>query len=253
MFPIILRIGSFNIYSYGLMLFLAFLVGIKLTASRAKKFGVKEELISNLALYILFGAIIGSRLLYVLLHWDEFANDIVGIFAFWRGGLGGLMFFGGLLGGLLSGIYYVKKKKLPLRKMFDSAAPALALGEFFTRIGCFLNGCCFGKPTNCFLGVKFPKDSPAGFLDEVHPTQLYSSFFGLILFLFIILFLEKKKLKPGSIFAITIIIYALFRFLIDFVRYYENAANFWTNQIIALGFIILGLVLFVRFQKDSNA
>lgn len=252
MFPVILRIGRFNIYSYGLMLFIAFLVGIKLTATRAKKFGVREELIANLALYILFGAIIGSRLLYVFLHWSEFENDLVGIFAFWRGGLGGLMFFGGLVGGLLSGIYYVKKKKLPLRRMFDASAPALALGEFFTRIGCFLNGCCFGKPTNCLFGVRFPKEAPAGIWEKVHPTQLYASFFGLVLFLFL-LFLEKKRMKPGSLFALTIILYALFRFLLDFIRYYENSANFWTNQIIALGFIIFGLILFIRFQKESDA
>ncbi|MEO0100148.1 MAG: prolipoprotein diacylglyceryl transferase family protein [candidate division WOR-3 bacterium] len=253
MYPIILRLGRFNLYSYGLMLFISFLLGIKLTSARAKKFGVKEELISNLALHILFGAIIGSRLLYVFLHWSEFENDIIGIFAFWRGGLGGLMFFGGFGGGLLSGIYYVRKRRLPLRKMLDASSPALALGEFFTRIGCFLNGCCFGKPTASFCGIKFPKSSPAGIFEKVYPTQLYSSLFGLILFLFIIFFLEKRRLKPGMVFALTMIIYASFRFLIDFIRYYENLANFWTNQAIAVGLIVIGFILLIRFQKGEYA
>ncbi len=248
MFPIILRFGSFNLYSYGLMLFISFLVGIKLTSARAKRFGVREEKITNLALYILLGAIVGSRLLYVLLHWNEFERDLIGIFAFWRGGLGGLMFFGGYIGSLLLGIYYVKKERLPLRKMLDAATPAVALGEFFTRIGCFLNGCCFGKSTNLPWGIHFPKDSPAGFLGRVHPTQLYSSLFGLILFFFV-LFLERKRLKDGSLFAITLILYALFRFLIDFVRYYEDYANFLTNQLIAISLIIFGIILYIRFQK----
>jgi phosphatidylglycerol:prolipoprotein diacylglycerol transferase len=252
MHPVLFRFGNFSLYSYGLMLFISFLVGIKLTSQRAKRFGVKEEIISNLAIYILFGAVAGSRLLYVLLHWDEFKNDLIGIFAFWRGGLGGLMFFGGLIGGLLSGLYYVKRKDLPLRKMFDATSPALSLGEFFTRIGCFLNGCCFGKETTSPLGIKFPKSSPAGIFEKVYPTQLFSSLFGLLLFLFV-LFLERRRLrlnlKDGSIFALTISLYALFRFLIDYLRYFENPLNFLTNQIISLAFILLGLGLFFRFQR----
>ncbi len=251
MFPILFRLGQFNLYAYGLLLFLSFLFGIKLTAQRTKRFGVREEVVSNLALYILVGSVIGSRLLYVLLHWDEFKNDLVGIFAFWRGGLGGLMFFGGLIGGLLLGIYYVKKKDLPLRKMLDASTPALCLGEFLTRIGCFLNGCCFGKPTNSCLGVRFPKTSPAGIFEKVHPTQLYSSLFGLILFFFA-LFLERKKRKDGSLFAIILTLYAAFRFFIDFLRYYENFANFLTNQIISLFFFLLGIILLIRFSKGNG-
>ncbi len=253
MLPRILRIGPFNIYSYGLLLFISFVVGIKLTAQRAKRFDVSEMFVTNLALYVLLGAVVGSRLLYVFLHWDEFKNDLVGIFAFWRGGLGGLMFFGGLIGGLLLGIYYVKRNKLPLRKMLDAAIPALVFGEFLTRIGCFLNGCCFGKPTSLPWGMKFPSHSPAGFVftERIHPTQLYSSLFGLFLFFFVLL-LERKRLKPGLLFALTLILYASFRFLVDFVRYYENSANFLANQILSIGLITLGLILFFYFGHPKQ-
>ncbi|MCS7250514.1 MAG: prolipoprotein diacylglyceryl transferase [candidate division WOR-3 bacterium] len=252
MYPILLKIGNFSLYSYGLMLFISFILGIKLTQIRAKKFGIKEDTIVNLAVYILIGVVIGARFLYVLNHWDEFKNDLIGIIAFWRGGLGGLMFFGGFIGGFFSGLIYAKKNKLPILKMLDSISPAIALGEGFTRIGCFLNGCCFGKP--CEYGIIFPPHSPAGltFLNtKIHPTQLYSSLFGFLLFFFI-LKLEKTRIikKEGLLFSIFLFFYALFRFLIDFLRYYEDKLNFLTNQLISFSLMIIALIIFLtRFKK----
>jgi phosphatidylglycerol:prolipoprotein diacylglycerol transferase len=253
MAPILLKIGNFTLYSYGLMLFISFILGIKITQKRAKKFGVKEDEVVNLAVTILIGVIIGARLLYVFNHWDEFKNDLIGIIAFWRGGLGGLMFFGGFIGGFLAGFFYAKKKKMPILKMLDAISPALALGEGLTRIGCFLNGCCFGSPFK--YGVIFPPDSPAGSTfpyTKIHPTQLYSSFFGFLLFL-IILKLEKRKLirKAGVIFSIFLFLYALFRFLIDFLRYYENKLNFWTNQTIAIILMLIALLIFIKRVKSD--
>ncbi|MCX7784851.1 MAG: prolipoprotein diacylglyceryl transferase [candidate division WOR-3 bacterium] len=246
MHPIILRIGNLNIYSYGLFLFISFLIGTKIVESRAKKFGVHPDKITNLALIVLVAVIVGARLFYVIFHWSEFADDLIGIIAFWRGGLGGLMFYGGFLFGLLFGILYAKKEKMPLLKMLDAIAPAVVLGEFFTRIGCFLNGCCFGKPTNSLLGVVFPKHSAAGYTFDcpVHPTQLYSSLAGLLLFI-LALILEKKHLKPGILFGIILLLYSLFRFGIDFVRYYENSTNFWVNQIVALSLAIFAIIFII--------
>jgi phosphatidylglycerol:prolipoprotein diacylglycerol transferase len=192
MYPIILRIANFQIYSYGVMLFISFLIGTKLVEVRARKFGVDPSKITDLALLTLIAVIIGARLLYVIFHWSEFSNDLIGIIAFWRGGLGGLMFFGGLLFALVAGIIFVRKQKLPMLQMLDAIAPAIVLGEGLTRIGCFLNGCCFGKPTGSLLGVIFPRDSAAGCTFDVplHPTQLYSSLAGFILFI-TALILEK--------------------------------------------------------------
>ncbi len=260
MFPTILKIGSMQIYSYGLMLFISFMVGIWIVERRARKFGVESKRITDLALWILLGVVVGSRLFYVAFHWGEFKDDLIGIIAFWRGGLAGLMFYGGFLGALLAGLLYARVQELPIIKLLDAAAPAIVLGEFFTRIGCFLNGCCFGKPTTCPLGMQFPAHSPAGatFLHEtvqtIHPTQLYSSLAGMVLFL-IALWLERRHLKDGVLFAIILILYSLFRFGIDFVRYYENAANFWGNQLVSLGLAALGaglLFLFLRLPKRAG-
>lgn len=252
MYPTLIKIGSLQVYSYGLFLFLSFLIGTKLVEIRAKKFGVTSESITNLALLTLIMVIAGARLLYVIFHWPEFQNDLIGIIAFWRGGLGGLMFFGGFIFALASGLLYVHHKKMPVYKMLDAIAPALVLGEGLTRIGCFLNGCCFGKPTNSFLGVIFSHHSAAGYTFHVpiHPTQIYSSLAGFILFI-LALILEKKHLKEGVLFGIILIFYSLFRFGIDFVRYYEDGANFWVNQIIAIGFFVLALVFTIIRLKNK--
>jgi phosphatidylglycerol:prolipoprotein diacylglycerol transferase len=252
MYPTLIKIGSMHIYSYGLFLFLSFLIGTKLVEMRAKKFGVTSESITNLALIVLISVIVGARLLYVIFHWPEFSNDIIGIVAFWRGGLGGLMFFGGFIFAMVVGIVYVRRKKMPVYKMLDAIAPALVLGEGLTRIGCFLNGCCFGKPTDSCLGVIFPQHSAAGYIFRVpiHPTQLYSSLAGFILFV-AALILEKKHLKDGVLFGIILMFYSLFRFAIDFVRYYEDAANFWVNQIIAIGIVVLAIVFIIIRVKSK--
>lgn len=252
MHPIILRIANFHIYSYGVFLFISFLIGTKMVEVRAKKFGVESSKVTDLALLTLITVVVGARLLYVIFHWNEFNHDLIGIIAFWRGGLGGLMFYGGFILALIIGILYVRKEKMPLLKMLNAIAPAIALGEGLTRIGCFLNGCCFGKPTHSFLGILFPRNSPAGYTFHVpiQPTQLYSSLAGFILFC-LALILERKHWRDGLLFGIIMIFYALFRFGIDFVRYYENSSNLWVNQIIALSFFVVAIVFTIIILKKK--
>jgi len=239
------------------MLFISFLCGIAVVEHRAKKFGVDPKKITDLALWVLLAVVVGSRLFYVAFHWQEFNHDLIGIIAFWRGGLAGLMFYGGFLGGIIAGFLFVYFNKLPVRKLMDAVAPAIVLGEGFTRIGCFLNGCCFGRPTGCALGIEFPLHSPAGATfphQGIHPTQLYSSLAGLLLFL-LALWLERRHLKDGVLFSILLILYSLFRFGIDFVRYYEDASNFWGNQVVALVLTAIGvalLILFLRLPKKAG-
>ena len=251
MFPTVLRIGNLHIYSYGVMLFISFVCGIAIVEHRAKKLGVDPKQVTDLALWVLLAVVLGSRLFYVAFHWQEFNHDLVGIIAFWRGGLAGLMFYGGFLGGIIAGVLFVWRNKLPVRKLMDAVAPAVMLGEGFTRIGCFLNGCCFGAPTQGVCGTVFPPNSPAGatFLGQpIHPTQLYSSAAGFLLF-FLALRLEKRKLRPGVLSAVLLIIYSLFRFGIDFVRYYENSANLWGNQVVALVMTAVGIALLILFLR----
>jgi phosphatidylglycerol:prolipoprotein diacylglycerol transferase len=214
------------------------------------------EFVHFLAIWVLFSAIIGSRLLYVAFHWSEFARDLVGTFAFWRGGLQGLMFYGGLIGALVMGVAFAQINRVPLLKLLDAAMPSILLGEFFTRIGCFLNGCCFGRPCNLPWAVHYPVNAPISTTEiwqqGVHPTPLYSSLAGLLMF-GIALRLERQGLRTGRLFGVMLVIYAGFRFGIDFVRYYENAANFWINQGISLGLAAIGVAVIIHVAHKGTA
>jgi len=245
MFPIILRFGEFAIHTYGVMLALAFFIGIYLAERRAVAAGIDKKIVSDLGFWILISAVIGARLLYVLLHPKEFQHNPLEIIAIWRGGL---MFFGGFILALILGIYFAKKNQIKVLTLGDIVSPSIALGIFFTRIGCFFNGCCFGIPTDLPIGVKFPKDCAAGYSpvgdNLLLPTQLISSLFGLLLFFY----LEKRRKKAhhGELFGTILLGYGTFRFLIDIVRYYENSANYLTNQIFAAGVAFIGLIILLK-------
>lgn len=250
--PVLIDLGGIEIPSYGLMLALSFVAGIWYVRRKAPKFDIAPALIENLAFYVMVGVIIGGRLLYAAFHWAQYQNDIPGIFRIWEGGM---MFFGGLLGGFIIGALYIRKQKLAVLRISDLVAPALGLGLFFTRIGCFLNGCCFGMPSALPWATRFPADcvagaSPVG-TQALHPVQLYESLFGLALFFL----LDRQLGKPartGALLAQFMIFYGVFRLGIDLIRYFENGANYWINQLIALGLVIGGIVIIVRPRKKIS-
>lgn len=250
--PVIIDIAGLEIPAYGFMLVISFLAALLYVRRYANKFGITYAMVENLAFYIMLGVIIGGRLLYVAFHWAQYENDLIGIFRIWEGGM---MFFGSFIAAFLAGALYIRKEGMRVLLVSDLVAPALGLGLFFTRIGCFLNGCCFGTPSQLPWSISFPEDCVAGASavggQPLHPTQLYEAAFGLALFFFLHRQLGKSK-SEGALFAQYLILYGGFRFGIDFIRYYENAANFWINQIISLGLIIVGLVILQRLSKKHS-
>jgi len=250
--PILIEVGGIEIPSYGVMLAVSFLAALWYVKRKAPRFSISPVVIETLAFYVMLGVVIGGRLLYVVFHWTQYQHDLLGIISIWEGGM---MFFGGFLGGFLLGAMYMRKQKIPVLIMSDLVAPALGLGLFFTRIGCFLNGCCFGEPSTLPWAIRFPPECVAGAspigTQSLHPAQLYESVFGLALFFFLNNRLGKS-IRTGAVFAQFLIFYGTFRFGIDLIRYYENSANYWINQIIALGLIIVGMVIIVRPAKESS-
>lgn len=249
--PILIDIGGIEIPSYGVMLAVSFLAALWYVRRKAPGSGISPVVIETLAFYVMLGVVIGGRLLYVVFHWAQYQNDLLGAVRIWEGGM---MFFGGFLGGFLLGALYMRKQKISILKMSDLVAPSLGLGLFFTRIGCFLNGCCFGKPSILPWAVRFPPDCVAGTspigTQPLHPAQLYESAFGLALFFFLNNRL-RKSLRAGTVFAQFLIFYGAFRFGVDLIRYYENSANYWINQIIAAGLIIAGIAMIARPAKKT--
>jgi phosphatidylglycerol:prolipoprotein diacylglycerol transferase len=260
MHPVLLDLGRFQIRSYGFMLAVSFLLGIWLSGRRARKMGVDPQKILDLSVIIILAAVVGSRLLYVAFHLEQYSNPLE-IFALWQGGA---TFYGGFLLALAASYWWVQKNNLNFLTVADIISPGIALGLVFTRVGCLMSGCCFGKPTDHAWGLVFPPDSPAGSaaaltaarlgLDHValHPTQAYSSFKGLIIFVGL-LALQPVLRKRGSTFGMFLVLYGIGRFTIDFFRFYEENARVLMglsfNQVISVGLILIGLVLLLRRER----
>ena len=264
MHPELFRIGPFAIHSYGVMLALSFILGIYLAVRQGEKKGLKGDEIVNLGFIIILSSIIGARLFYVLFHLNEFQNRW--IYAFWpvqedgTVGLGGLILLGGFLLAFASSAVYMYLKKLNFWQFADSVAPSIALGVFFTRIGCYLNGCCFGRECDLAWGVVFPTYSPAGAIMgdvHIHPTQLYSSFYGLLI-LGILLWLDARYYFQGMTVSLFLILYGISRFSVDFFRYYESQmfviGNLQFNHVVSLLMFISGIILFVyHFKRHKKS
>jgi phosphatidylglycerol:prolipoprotein diacylglycerol transferase len=266
MHPIMFHVFHFPIHSYGLMLALSFLFGIWFAGKRAKKNNLEPNVISDVGFYVILASIIGARLYYVMLHFEEFRGDLTGIFNPFHGGnlgIGGLVMYGGFIGAIVAGVIYFKIKKYPFLPYADAMAPTIGFGIFLTRIGCFLNGCCYGAPTHSALGIAFPKTSPAGYYQhECHataliPSQLIESIGGLVI-AFVVLAVGRKKTFAGLQFYLVGLMYAILRFCVDFTRFYspqERLGSLSHNQIVCIIFFILftGLILKNTVFKEDPA
>jgi phosphatidylglycerol---prolipoprotein diacylglyceryl transferase len=255
MHPTIVDIGPLPLHSYGLLLALSFFFGILLAAKRAPSRGLHPDLVYDTSLVIVFAAIIGARILYVLFHMQDM-HSWVDVVAVWGGGL---TMYGGVLGALAASWFYLRRRHVPFLRMADVVAPSLGLGLGLTRVGCFLNGCCYGKPTTSIFGVHFPPDSFVSGLfggAAVHPTQLYSSLTGFAI-MAILLLVDRRRLPEGRLFALWLVMDAAGRFVLDFFRYYEAnvyvAGGLTVNQIIGIGLMLVGVLLFVRTSRRAPA
>ncbi|HZK24814.1 MAG TPA: prolipoprotein diacylglyceryl transferase [Oscillospiraceae bacterium] len=220
MFPVLLRIGSFEVYAYGVMLALAFGVGTIGLTRAGRQVGLPEEKLLDLTIRIMVAAIIGSRLLYVLLELPVYLANPWGIFKLRSGGLS---FHGGLAAGVAVGLWYTHRHGLPQGQVADLAAPYLALGYGIVRIGCLLNGCCYGRPTD------LPWALPAAYHDGVlrHPTQLYAAAAACLIF-FILRWRKKHTRFVGQLFLEFVLLYSIYRFIVEFFREVSSFVGFLT-------------------------
>ncbi len=255
MHPVLFEIGPLTIYSYGVMLALAFVVGIALAMGSAKREGVPTNTILDLSLISLITGIIGARILFVLLNLDYYSRHPLETIMFWQGGL---VYYGGIILGVSCAILFLKIRKASIWKVVDICTPSLALGQAIGRIGCFLNGCCFGKPIS--WGVKFPPGSMASYEQfssglirsaseyslPVHPAQLYSSLNALIIFLILIV-VRRRKGFNGEIFWLYLLLYTITRFGIEFLRGDDRGPAFFgsysISQLLGIWVFILSLIM----------
>lgn len=248
----ILQIGGLTLHWYGVLVALGFIAALWTASRRGLLAGLSAEKVADSGPWLIIGAIVGARIVYVVQYWDEsFAghpDKLKEIFAIWKGGL---VFYGGLMGSSLACVIFAFKNKIPLWRLSDVLAPSIALGHAFGRIGCLMNGCCYGRECTLPWAIHFPaghKTYPLG----VHPTQVYESLLNFALYAGLAWFFRRRKFD-GQIFASYLIGYAFVRSTVELFRgdypkeYYVQ--GWWTPAHWVSLAILAGGIMLYSWQK----
>ncbi len=260
MFPKLISIGSFFIPTYGVLVAIAFLAGLIVTVRLARRSGLNAELITNLAVYCALAGLLGAKILMIFFDWGYFMAHPREIFSLSTLQAAGV-YQGGLVLALLVAVLYIRHNKLPFLAVTDAFAPGIAIGHAIGRIGCFSAGCCWGRETHLPWAVTFTNPSanqlvgvPLGV--PLHPTQLYEMITEAAVFLYLWSRYAKPH-RPGQIFGQFLVLSSIFRFLIEFVRYHEQALPFGLpfslTQWIALGLMVVGALFWWRAPVPQHA
>ena len=254
MHPIAFHLGSLPVRWYGVMMALAFLAGLWTATRRARLVNVHGDIIADVTLWLMVGGIVGARFVYVTTYWkQEFASQPLSeIFMVQHGGL---VYYGGLIGASLAGIIYLAWKKQAIWKIADILAPSIALGSVFGRIGCLLNGCCYGYACDLPWAIHFPVDHETHGTG-VHPTELYDALLNLVLYLGLAWLFRRKKFD-GQIFCIYLMIYAIFRSIAEHFRgdypIDHIHSGITSAQLLSIPMFSIGLGLYVVFSRRARA
>lgn len=235
------------VFWYGILFAAGFLAATLHWSLVMRKRGYPLSYGSDLGFWIIIGGVVGARLAFVLANPAEYLDNPLLVFRVDRGGL---MYYGGFVGGILAVILFARRRKLPLPEVSDVAASGLPLGHALGRFGCFLNGCCFGGETTCGWAATFHDHLPR------HPTQLYEAGFNLLVY-GLLLFALSRRWRPGRVFALYLLVYPPFRFAIQFLR--DDAypvsfiAPFDQAQLLSMGLFAIGLFLWFRARPATDA
>ncbi len=252
------QLGSLTIHWYGVLVAMGFLAGLWTASRRGLRDGIAPEKIFDAGVWIIVGAVVGARALYAISYWDRLvqaptfpAMPWTEVFMIQKGGL---VFYGGLIGASAATLLYVWKNALPLWRLADALAPSIALGYVPGRLGCFMNGCCFGRPTDLPWGVSFPPGHET-YGHAVHPSQIYDSLLSLGLYLGLA-WLYRRRTFPGQVFAAYLICYALIRSFVEVFRgdYAERYLGIATPaHLISLVILTTGVVLYSLLLRQAPA
>ncbi len=253
MLPRLFHIGSYSQATYGVLVAIAFLVALSVVARLARRAGLNSDQVVNLGILCGLSAIVGAKLMMYLIdipYYVQNPGEILSLSTLQAGGV----FYGGLIAALIASTVYMRRHRLPPLLTADVFAPGIALGHSIGRLGCFAAGCCWGLPTSLPWGVTFTNPIAHELVGvpldiKLHPTQLYESAAELIIFA-ILYWRIRRPHAPGAIISLYLILYSAVRFLVEFVRYHEQANPFGgplnTSQWISLLLAGLGAAYFLR-------
>lgn len=260
MFPLLFEIpifGGVKIYTYGVLVALGFVLGIWWTIREGKRVGIRSEFVLDLAFYIIIAALVGSRILYIFIDWKRYVEHPVDVIKIWEGGL---VFYGGFIGAVLTSVYYIRKHNQGFLRVADIFMPGLALGHSVGRLGCFAAGCCYGRPADAgsWWSVIFPSNpyslAPAGV--PIVASQVLESATAFLIFLVLAFFSRRKKFD-GEIFLLYLILYSVSRSYLETLRG-DSVQGFLiphvlsTSQAISIVLVILAGIIYYRVHSKKS-
>src|SRR6266566_2470364 len=255
MYPRLLELGPITVYTYGVLLAAAYLLGLKLAMVRGNHRGLDANRVLDLGIYIIISALVGAKLLLLVTDFNTFRADPRELFTLLRSGG---VFYGGLILAVAVALLYIQRVGLPLWTTCDVFAPGIALGHVVGRFGCLFAGCCYGKPTTKAWGITFTDPFAAANVGTplgvpLHPTQLYEA--GAELLILGTLLWTERKGRPfaGRTFWLYMLLYAISRFIIEFYRGDERGMvfTFSTSQFISLLLAPLALIMLVYLSRTE--
>jgi len=255
--PILLEAGPVTIYTYGVLLAAAYLLGLWMAVRRATAAGLDGNRVLDLGIWVIIAALVGAKGLLFVVDFEHFTSSREEFFSLLRSGG---VFYGGLIAASLTCIYQLRKHKLPLWQSGDLFAPGIALGYMVGRLGCFAAGCCYGKPTQVAWAVTFT--DPAAALNvgtplnvALHPTQLYEALAGLVILCVLLVVERRGRPFAGRTFWQFVLMYGVSRFVIEFFRGDDRGAvaMFSTSQLISLVLVPLSVVMLVWLSTRARA
>ncbi len=256
MHPILLELGPLTVYTYGLLLAAAYLLGLKLAMVRAQARGLDSARVLDLGIYIIISALVGAKLLLVFTDYRVFVNDPRELLTLARSGG---VFYGGLILAVIVALWYIRKVGLPLWTTCDVFAPGIALGHVIGRFGCLFAGCCYGRETSVPWAITFTNPAAAANVGTplntpLHPTQMYEA--GAEFLILAVLLATERKGRPfaGRTFWLYMLFYAISRFIIEFFRGDErgNIGIFSTSQFISIVLAPLAIGMLVYLARAGT-
>jgi phosphatidylglycerol:prolipoprotein diacylglycerol transferase len=256
MHPILFEIGNWPVYSYGVLLALAYLAGLQLAVMRARRAGVDPARIMDLGIYLIIAALVGAKLTLVIVDFNYFRASPRELFSLVRAAG---VFYGGLLAAFATGVWLVGRYKLPLWTTADLVAPGIALGHVIGRFGCLLAGCCYGKPTGVPWAITFTDpvatmNTSTPLNEPLHPTQLYDAGAEMIILL-VLLITERRGGKfPGRTFWLYMLLYAISRFIIEFYRGDERGiiGGLSTSQFVSVVLVPVSIYMLWKLRARTG-
>jgi len=271
MHPDFISIGPLMIHTYGVMMALGFLAGLGNWILLGRREGHSAQFCTDLMFWVIVSGIVGARTAYVLENWAVYAADPLSVI---RVDQGGLIFYGGFVAAAASVVVFGRRHKVPLANLFDFVVTSVPLSHALGRVGCFLNGCCFGSCTTAAPHVQFPQhsipwysqlrsgviDTHAAWSKPVHPVQLYEAAFNILVYGAVV-WLFRRKLRPGMVSGVYLVLYAIGRFSLEFMRgdrgdrlavQQLSIGQFVSLIVLLAGLVILAVLKYIHHKERKD-